>query len=132
MTNPNLKVKYRVESQEKEVEFIQTIIGGRKKNLNDWAQVIEGIKNGKISIKIPSYFPDKNSLEGRIIESLSDLQEKGIFEIESEIETRYKVDLDPDDVEKACNSLVSKGVLEKKEEDFYRLPSPLGMDDLSS
>ena len=132
MTNPNLKVKYKDGSSEKDAEFIQTITGGRKKNLNDWSKIIEDLQNGKVKIKIPSWLPDKNSLEGRIIDTLADLQEKGIFEIEKEIETRFKIDLDPDQVETACNSLVSKGILEKKAEDFYRLPSPLGIDDLSS
>ena len=132
ITNPNLKVWHNVGSEEKEVEFIQTITGGRKKNLNDWATVIEKLKQGKISIKVPSWLPEKNSLEGRIFETLSDLQEKGIFEIESEIEKKYEIDLDPDQVEEACNNLVSKGILEKESEDFYRLPSPLGADDLSS
>jgi hypothetical protein len=132
MTNPSLKAKYNSGSGEKEVEFIQTIIGGRKKNLNDWARVIDGLRNGTIKIKTPSWLPDKNSLEGRIVESLSDLQEKGVFEIEEEIEKKYGAGLDPDKVEEACNNLVSKGVIEKKEEDFYRMPSPLGADDLSS
>jgi hypothetical protein len=132
MTNPNLKIKYRVGPSENNVEFVQTIIGGRKKNLNDWAGVIANLKDGKIKIKIPSSLPSNDTLEGRIINSLADLQEKGIFEIEKEIETKYKVDLDPDGVEEACNNLVSKGILEKKSEDFYRLTSPLGDDDLSS
>ena len=132
MTNPNLKVWQKIGPEERESEFIQTITGGRKKNLNDWAPVIEKLKQGKISIKIPSWLPDKSSLEGRIVESLSDLQEKGIFEIESEIEKRYETNLDPDQVEEACNNLVSKGILEKESEDFYRFPSPLGADDLSS
>ena len=39
---------------------------------------------------------------------------KRIFEIEQEIETRFKIDLDPDKVEEACNNLVSNGILEKK------------------
>jgi hypothetical protein len=132
MTNPNLKVRYQSDTGETEAEYIQTITGGRKKNLNDWAGVIEGLKSGRIVPKVPSWLPDKNSLEGRIVESLSDLQEKGVFEIESEIEKKYSLDLDPDEVEKACDNLVSKNVLEKKSEDFYRLPSPLGSDDLSS
>ena len=106
ITNPNLKVWHNVGSEEKEVEFIQTITGGRKKNLNDWATVIEKLKQGKISIKVPSWLPEKNSLEGRIFETLSDLQEKGIFEIESEIEKKYEIDVDPDQVEEACYNLV--------------------------
>ncbi len=132
MTNPNLKLKYNLGSSEESAEFVQTAIGGRKKNLNDWAKVIDDLKGGKIVIKIPTSLPEKDSLEGRIIESLSDLQEKGIFEIEEEIETKYKLDLDPDKVEQACGNLVSKGILERKGSEFYRLPSPLGMDDLSS
>lgn len=132
MTNPNLKVHFGSGSTERTEEFVQTIIGGRKKNLNDWASVIENLKNGKIKIKTPTWIPDKNSLEGRILSALADLQDKGIFEIENEIETEYKIDLDPDKVEEACNNLVSKGVLEKTSDEFYRLPSPLGSDDLSS
>ena len=41
MTNPNLKIKYNDGASEKNAEFIQTITGGRKKNLNDWAKIIE-------------------------------------------------------------------------------------------
>ena len=132
MTNPNLKIKYKAASLEKDAEFVQTTIGGRKKNLNDWATVIADLKDGKIKIKVPSSLPGKDTLEGRIVDSLVDLQEKGVFEIEQEIETRFKIDLDPDKVEEACNNLVSNGILEKKSEDFYRLTSPLGEDDLSS
>lgn len=132
MTNPNLKVNYRSDSGETHAEFIQTIIGGRKKNLNDWAEVINGLKDGRIKPRVGSLLPEKGTLEGKIVENLSDLQEKGVFEIESEIEKKYSLNLDPDEVEKACGNLVSKGVLEKKGNDFYRLPSPLGSDDLSS
>jgi hypothetical protein len=132
MTNPNLKIRYSTGSAEKTEEFVQTIIGGRKKNLNDWVKVIENLKSGKIRISVPSWLPDKDSLEGRIVGSLLDLQEKGVFEIEKEIETKFNIDLDPDKVEEACNNLVSKGVLEKTSDEFYRLPSPLGSDDLSS
>ncbi|MDG6921959.1 MAG: hypothetical protein JRN67_01545 [Nitrososphaerota archaeon] len=132
MTNPNLKIKLKAVSAERTEEFVQTIIGGRKKNLNDWATVIENLKSGKIIPKTPSWLPDKDSLEGRIVSVLRDLQEKGLFEIENEIESKYKIDLDPDEVEEACNKLTSKGILEKKNEEFYRLQSPLGSDDLSS
>jgi hypothetical protein len=132
MTNPSLKIKFGSAPNERTEEFIQTNIGGRKKNLNDWASVIENLKSGNIKINEPAWIPDKNSLEERIVGTLADLQEKGIFEIESEIETKFKIDLDPDKLEEACNNLVTKGVLEKTNDEFYRLPSPLGSDDLSS
>ncbi len=91
MTNPNLKIKYKAASSEKDAEFVQTIIGGRKKNLNDWARVIDDLKSGNIKIEIPSSLPGKDTLEGRIINSLADLQEKGVFEIEEEIESSTKL-----------------------------------------
>ena len=132
MTNPSLKVRYIDGSGEIEADFVQTIIGGRRKNLNDWAQVIDDIRTGKIRIKVPDWLPNKGSLEERIVESLSDLQEKGVIEIEEKIEKKYNVNLDPDNVEQACDNLASKGIIKKNGADFYRLLSPLGDDDLSS
>ena len=129
----NLKVKWLDEKGSKSAEFYADLSGrGRKKGLNDWAKVIEDLKSGTKQIKAPSNLPSIDTLDGKIVYVLSDLQEKGVFEIESEAESKFKVDLDPDAVERACGNLVSRGLLHKKEGSFYRLPSPLGEDDLSS
>lgn len=129
-----LQVKWTDEGgQERSAEFYADLSGrGRKKGLNDWAKVIEDLKSGKKQFKIPQNIPNTDSLEGKIFYILSDLQEKGLFEIEEDTESKFKVDLDPDEVERACESLASRGLLEKKKDSFYRLPSPLGEDDLSS
>ncbi|MGI0090390.1 MAG: hypothetical protein ACREBS_01650 [Nitrososphaerales archaeon] len=136
ITDPNIKVKYRkLSGEEGDVEFVQTIIGGRKKNLNNWAKVIEDIQAGRRVVKPSAKTPSKDTLEGRILHSLDDLQEKGVFEIENEIEKGFNIVLDPDEVEAVCEKLVSDGLIEKISEsgvDFYRKQSPLGEDDLSS
>ncbi len=64
------------------------------------------------------------------------MQEKGVFEIEEETETQFKLDLDPDNVEAACEKLASMGFLDKTPDNsgevFYRKISPLGDDDPST
>ena len=134
LAHTKLEVRWLDESNnEKSAQFYADLSSrGRKKGLNDWARVIEDLKRGKIAIKIPQNLPASGALEGRIYYVMSDLQEKGLFEIEREAESKFKVDLDPDEVERACENLVSHGLLEKMKDSFYRLPSPLGEDDLSS
>ncbi len=133
-SHASLKVKWVDEKRsEKTAEFYADLSGrGRKRGLNDWAKVIEDLKSGNKKVKAPLNLPSPDTLEGKIVYILSDLQEKGLFEIESEAESKFKVDLDPDEVERACGNLVSQGLLHKKEGSFYRLASPLGEDDLSS
>jgi hypothetical protein len=67
---------------------------------------------------------------------LADMQEKGIFAIEDAVETEYKVDLDPDVVQSACDSLSSQNLLVRSPDSsgdaFYRRASPLGEDSPSS
>jgi hypothetical protein len=41
------------------------------------------------------------------------MQEKGVFEIENKVEQNFGVDLDPDDVEAACEKLASAGFTDK-------------------
>lgn len=132
---PSLKIKYDTENKKVTAEFEQTIIGGRKKNLNDWAPVIEDLKSGKRKISVPSGIPGRDSLEGKIYHVLGDLQEKGPFEIERQVEKEFKIDLDPDEVQSACDKLVSMGLTEECGSNVlaaYRRISPLGKDDLSS
>ncbi len=118
-------------------EFVQQISGAsRRKNLNDWAKVIEKLRAKQLKITPLPPAPGGDTLEGRILGVLGDMQEKGALTIENEVEERFKLDLDPDDVEAACERLVAAGLVLKPEaryEDvFYRKASPLGADDLSA
>ena len=80
--------------------------------------------------------PSIETLEGKILRVLGDMQDKGTFEIEEEVESEFKLDLDVDDVQKACEKLVLLGLVDKTPDAsgdaFYRKRSPLGEDDLSS
>ena len=135
---PELKVRWKdPNSGERHVVFTEELIGGRKKDLKDWARTIKGIKDGSITIQRPSApAPPADSLEGRILHVLGDMQEKGPFEIEQETESQFNVDLDPDEVESSCEKLVVMGFVDRDPDSsgevFYRKRSPLGEDDLSS
>src|SRR5208282_4861842 len=118
-------------------EFVQQISGAsRKRNLNDWAKVVEKLKANQLKIARLPPAPVGDTLEARILQVLGDMQEKGLFTIEEQVEEQYKVDLDPDDVEAACEKLVAAGLILKAvpryEDVYYRKVSPLGGDDLSS
>lgn len=118
-------------------EFVQQISGAsRRKNLNDWAKVIEKLRVKQLKITPLPPPPGGDTLDGRILGILGDMQEKGLLTIENEVEERYKVDLDPDDVEAACERLIAAGLILKPmpryEDVYYRKASPLGPDDLSS
>jgi len=118
-------------------EFVQQISGAsRRKNLNDWAMVIEKLKAKQLTIVPSPPAPGAETLEGRVLGVLGDMQEKGLLTIENEVEERYKVDLDPDDVEAACEKLIDAGLILKPmpryEDVYYRKASPLGADDLSA
>ena len=134
---PSLKIDWQESGKTRHAEFSEEIIGGRKKDLRDWAKVIDGLRSGKTAIQRPRNVPpDTDSLEGKILYVLGDMQEKGAFEIEEEVEDEFKVDTDPDEVETAADKLVSDGFLDvtpdKSGDKFYRKRSPLGEDDLSS
>lgn len=118
-------------------EFVQQISGAsRRKNLNDWAKVIEKLRAKQLKITPLPPAPGGDTLEGRILGILGDMQEKGLLTIENEVEERYKVDLDPDDVEAACERLVAADLVLKPmpryEDVYYRKASPLGAEDLSA
>ena len=106
------------------------------KGLRDWAPVIENLKAGRQKLVIIPQPPSMDTLEGKIARELSDMQEKGVLEIEGEVEDQFKVELDPDDVQTACDALASEGIIRRYPDSsgdvFYRRASPLGEDDLSS
>jgi hypothetical protein len=135
---PELKVTCKASSGQLEhAMFSEELINDRKKSLKDWAKVINGLNAGTIIPKKPSApVPGVDSMEGKILHVLGDMQEKGQFEIEEETEKEFKIDLDPDQVEAACKKLSSMGFLDETPdnsgETFYRKRSPLGEDDLSS
>ena len=135
---PKLEVRWTDErGKAMSTEFVQQITGGsRRKNLNDWAKVVERLKAGQQKIKALPRSPAADTLEGKIIGTLGDMQEKGLFTIEGEVEEGYGIQLEPDDVEAACERLAAKGLVIKTgtpgEAQFYRKASPLGDDDLNA
>lgn len=135
---PNLKVSWNDASGEvKNTEFQEALTErDRKKNLSDWADVIQKLQDGTLSPREPSSLPQSDSTEGRIYYVMGDMQSKGTFEIEEETEKHFAIELEPDEVEAACEKLVSMGLIEKisdpSGDSFYKRRSPLGEDDLSS
>jgi hypothetical protein len=133
---PKLEVDYTSQSGETHsTEFVEQITGAsRKKNLNDWAEIIKEVKAGQVKlIELPNV-PSESTLEGRIYRALGDMQEKGALTIEEEVEKRYGVDLDPEDVIAACGKLVGMGLIRKADTDegdpFYTRMSALGENDV--
>ena len=106
----------------------------RRKNLNDWARVIERLKTGNQKLIQVTKAPSVETPEGKIMRILSDMQWRGVLGIEEEVERIFNVQLDPDEVQAACDKLCNQGMLKQKPEAgdvFYRKGSPLGDDDLS-
>ena len=62
-----------------------------------------------------------------------DMQEKGIFTIGGSVEWEYGVDLNPDEIQPACDDLSPQHLLNRYPDSggdvFYRRVSPLGEDD---
>jgi hypothetical protein len=132
---PSLEVTWSDKSGDHRSVFAETLTGRRKRNLNDWATIIENLKAGKQKLISLPTSPSTDSLEGQIVRVLSDMQEKGVFEIEEAVETEFKVDLDPDEIQAACDKLASRGLLVRYPDSsgdvFYRRVSPLGEDNPS-
>jgi hypothetical protein len=133
--SPKLEVTWTRGGTTRTNEFVQQATGGsRKKNLNDWAPVIERLKAGTEAVAVRGESPDAGTLDDKVLQALGDMQEKGLLTLESELETRYKVDLEPEDVDAACQRLVAKGLVKstgaKDEPPFYQKVSPLGSDNL--
>ena len=130
VTRPNLEVKWLDGSEENHRVFIEVLTGpSRRKNLNDWAEVIEKLKNGTQELVSLPEVPTVDTLEGKIMRVLADLQEKGLLTIEEETEEAFNVKLEPDEVQAACEKLSTVGLLAQRAasgDNFYRKRSPLG------
>ena len=134
--SPKLEIEWN-DGQKKRTEFIQEVTGkSRRKNLNDWAVVIERLRQGKQKIVDLPLPPEADTLEGRILRLLSDYEERGPLTIELELEKRYNAELELDEVQAACDKLVSTGLVSKTvppgEEAYYAKVSPLGRDNLEA
>jgi hypothetical protein len=132
----SLEVKWAEVSNELGRVFIETVTGrSRRKNLNDWAAVIKRLKAGEQKLVSIPKAPSVETLEGKTMLILADMQRKGLFTIEDEAETAFKVKLDSDDVQTPCEALASRGIVKREPDSsggaFYRKLSPLGDDDLS-
>jgi len=133
--SPKLEVQWNTGSRMLKTEFVQQITGrSRKKNLSDWAEVVEGLKNGTLKLETLPPLPDRDSVERKILRVLGDMQEKGVLTITSGLQTQLGLKIDSDEVQSSCEKLVSEGFLSKseefKEDPFYRRISPLGAADL--
>jgi hypothetical protein len=121
----------------KTTEFVQQVTGStRSRNLSDWAAVVLKLKANQLKLDSLPAAPSDSTLDGRVVAVLGDMQQKGLLTIEEEVEERYRVDLDPDEVEAACERLVKSGLLRRfapaGEDTSYQKVSPLGNDDLNA
>jgi hypothetical protein len=134
LERPSLDVRWQDGTEQGRV-FVERLSGrSRIRNLNDWATVIERLKTGDQKlIQLPKP-PGVDTLDGKIMAVLADMQRKGVFEIEQEAEDQFKAKLDPDDVQAACKRLADSGLLERFPDPsgdmYYRKRSPLGDDAL--
>jgi len=137
VTKPSLEVKWREGASEKGRVFIERLSGrSRRRNLNDWAAVIERLKaGGQKLIQLPKP-PATDTLDGKIYRVLADVQRKGVFEVQAEAEKQFGSKLDPDEVQAACDRLSNSGLLKKipdsSGDNYYQKRSPLGEDELNS
>jgi hypothetical protein len=133
---PSLEVRWSDQTGSHSLVFTETLTGRRKRNLNDWASVIDGIKDRTLKLTILPSPPSIDTLEGKVMHILADMQEKGLLEIEESVEDEYKIELDPDEVQAASDRLASQHLLvripDPSGDIFYRRASPLGEDDFSS
>lgn len=131
---PSLEIAWSDAGGKHGVVFTQELKKHGGKNLNDWARTIENIREGKQKLVAIPPTPSSDTLEGKIVHVLSDMQEKGVFAIEEAMESEFKVELDPDQVQAACDKLASQGLLRRYPDAsgdvFYRKASALGEDSL--
>lgn len=133
LERPSLEVKWQGVEQGR--VFVERLIGrSRRRNLNDWASVIERLKAGNQKfIQLPEA-PASDTLDGKIMLILADMQRKGVFEIVQEVKDQFKTRADPDDVQAACKRLAEGELLEEipdpSGDTYYRKRSPLGDDAL--
>jgi len=137
VTKPSLGIKWQEGANEKGRVFIELLSGrSRRRNLNDWAKVIERLKTGDQKlIQLPKP-PAADTLEGKIYRVLADMQKKGVFEVEEAVEKQFGLKLDPDEVQAACGRLSNIGLLKKMPDPsgdtYYQKRSALGEDELNS
>jgi len=133
---PKLEVRWTAETREEGAEFTEHLTGKRKRNLSDLAVVIQRLKTGDQKLIVVPEAPSTDTLEGKVAHVLSDMQEKGIFSIEEEVEEKFKISVDPDEIQSACDKLAKAGTLDRFPDSggdiYYRRRSPLGEDDFSS
>lgn len=137
VTKPSLEVKWQEGAKEKGRVFIELLSGrSRRRNLNDWARVIERLKTGDQKIIQLPKPPATDTLDGKIYRVLADMQRKGVFEVEEEVEKQFSSKPDPDEVQAACDRLSNSGLLKKipdpSGDTYYQKRSPLGEDELDS
>jgi hypothetical protein len=137
VTKPSLEVKWQEGAKEKGRVFIELLSGrSRRRNLNDWARVIERLKTGDQKIIQLPKPPATDTLDGKIYRVLADMQRKGVFEVEEEVEKQFSSKFDPDEVQAACDRLSDSGLLKKMPDPsgdtYYQKRSPLGEDELDS
>jgi hypothetical protein len=113
LAKPKLEVRWTAKTQEMGAEFTELLTGKRKKNLNDLAAVIQKLKSGGLTLIAVPKAPPIDTLEGKVVHVLSDMQEKGVFSIKAEIEEKFKIDVDPDEIQGACEGLAKDGALDR-------------------
>lgn len=132
---PGLEVHWNDKEIGSASVFTEMLTGRRSRNLNDWAPIIEMLKAGTLKLKALNPVPSADSLEGKVMRVMADMQEKGVFVIEDAVEIEFKIEADPDEIQAACDSLSSQGQLvrnpDSSGEVYYRRVSPLE-DNLSS
>jgi hypothetical protein len=111
MERPSLRIRYLDGHGEHELVFVEMLTGQKARNLNDWAGIILNIREGRQTPSRLQDLPSLDTLEGKVIHVLADMQEKGMFAIEEQVETEFKVDLDPDEVQTACEHLADQGLV---------------------
>jgi len=132
---PSLEVDWQEDGMNRARVFVERLTGrSRRRNLNDWATVIERLKAGNQKLIQLPLVPSTETLEGRVMRVLADMQRKGAFEIQEEVEARFKVKLDPDDVQATCERLANSELIQKFPDPsgdmYYQKRSPLGDDAL--
>jgi len=136
ISRPSLEIAWSDAGGKHGAVFTQELKNRGSKNLNDWASTIENIRVGKQRFVAIPQSPSIDTLDGKIVRVLSDMQERGVFAIEEAVESKFKIELDPDQVQEACDRLTSQGLLRRYPDStgdiFYRRASALGEDDLSS
>jgi hypothetical protein len=133
--SPSLQVRWREGGEEKGRVFIEVVTGrSRRKNLNDWATVIDQLKKGTQKLIPLPKTPTADTLEGKIMRVQADMQWRGVLGLEEEVENNFNIKLEVDEVQASCDKLCGQGVLKQKLErgdQFYRKASPLGDNDLA-